>query len=70
MQKTEIEAICNYFMRNYDRLESDVQQLQTNFRYRRVDIVDCMEMACAIERFNTFKEMMRDINLLLKLSSV
>lgn len=69
MTKKECEAICNYFMRTFDRLEADVMQLQTNVRYRRVDIVDCMEMACAIERFNTFKDLMRDLNMLLKFST-
>ncbi|MCR4640171.1 hypothetical protein [Ruminococcus sp.] len=39
--------------------------MQTNIRYRRIDETDCFELACAIERLNTFKQVSEDIRSML-----
>ncbi|MBQ7783294.1 MAG: replication initiation factor domain-containing protein [Oscillospiraceae bacterium] len=45
-----------YVVNQREHLENDVKRLQTNLRYRRVDAVDCMELALAVERLNCFNE--------------
>ncbi|MBR1562972.1 MAG: hypothetical protein IJ645_07180 [Ruminococcus sp.] len=52
----KIELIYSYIANNRIRLEQDVDQLQSNIRFRRVGITDCVELACAIQRLETFKE--------------
>lgn len=65
MNKTE-HLIC-YIYNNRVRLEQEVQQLQNNIRFRNISIADCVEMICAIQRLDTFKETTEHIKILLKL---
>lgn len=55
--------ICNY----RTKLEREVQQYSANVRYRRIDTLDCLELLLAIERLNAFKEITKDILLILDL---
>lgn len=55
--------ICNY----RTKLERDVQQYSTNVRYRSIDTLDCLELLLAIERLNAFREITKDILLILDL---
>lgn len=68
MTRKEVELLYSYIVRNHDRLEQEVQQLQQNIRYRRVDVVDCLELALAIERYNMFCIIAHDLRHLLRLS--
>ena len=52
---------------NEVRLEDELKQKQSNIRYRKIDVVDCIELACDIERLSIFKQTCRDIRALLKL---
>lgn len=54
-------------MNNRIRLKNEVRTLQAQLRYREIDVVDCIELACAIERYNTFKETTNQIKALLNL---
>ncbi len=67
MKKVEIATVCGYIYNNRIRYEEEVRQLQQNIRYRKIDVVDCIELACAIERKNTFEQTTKDILQLLKL---
>lgn len=67
LTQKEILILCSYIYNNRCRYEREVQQRQTNIRYREIDVVDCIELACSIERLNTFKEVTKDIRALLKL---
>lgn len=67
MKKSELSLLYSYILNNRIRLKSDVRSLQTKLRYREVDVVDCIELACAIERYNTFKETTNQIKALLNL---
>lgn len=67
MKNKEIELLWRYIINNLTALEQEVQQLQQNLRYRRIDTVDCHELALAIERLNTFRKVSNDILLLLRL---
>lgn len=67
MRKFEIELLYKYFYNNRVRYENDVRQLQQNIRYRHIDVVDCFELACAIERLETFIQTSSDVMQLLKM---
>lgn len=67
MNQTEKNLLCAYIYNNYCRLEYNVHQLQSNLRYRRVDVTDCLELQCAIQEFETFKEVTKHIRILLKI---
>ncbi len=64
---TQKELLLAYFYNNRCRLEDEVKQLQTNIRFRKVDIADCVELACAIQRLETFSEVTRHVMALLKI---
>lgn len=67
MRRLEVSAVYNYIYNNRQLLEQEVRQRQANLRYHEIDVVDCIELACAIERLNTFKQTSHDIMSLLKL---
>nr|DAX11341.1 MAG TPA: hypothetical protein [Inoviridae sp.] len=67
MKNKEVELLWRYFINNLTALEQEVQQLQQNLRYRRIDTIDCHELALAIERLNTFQKVSNDILLLLRM---
>lgn len=58
-----------YVVNYRQRLENDIKQLQTNLRYRKVDAVDCLELALAIERLNCFNEFCSHTNEIFKIMS-
>lgn len=67
MKKVEINLVYNYIYNHRQRLEEDLRQQQANLRYRKIDVVDCMELMCSMERYQMFLAMSKDILQLLKL---
>lgn len=67
MKQSELSLLYSYIYNNRIRLKNDIRQMQTNLRYREIDVVDCFELALAVERYNTFKETTNQIKLLLKI---
>lgn len=67
MRKTELSLLYSYICNQQSRYEQEIQQLQTNLRYRKIDTVDCFELMCCIERYNTFMQISRDILQLLNI---
>lgn len=57
--------LYQYLWNQYTYLERDVQQLQQNVRYRRIDAVDCLELCLALERFQAFQEFSSDVRAIL-----
>ena len=51
---TQKEIFFQYLLNERDRLEAEVAQLQQNLRMRRVDAIDCLELALAEERLSAF----------------
>lgn len=51
---TQKEIFFQYLLNERDRLEMEVEQLQQNLRMRRVDAIDCLELALAEERLSAF----------------
>ena len=67
MKNKELELLWRYIINNQTALEQEVQQLQQNIRYRRIDTIDCHELSLAIERLNTFKQVTSDILILIRM---
>lgn len=67
-QKQRELWLC-YVVNQRQYLENDIRQLQSNVRYRRIDAVDCMELALAIERLNCFNEFARHTTEIFKILS-
>lgn len=70
MKKNEMALVYNYIYNEQQRYEDELRQLQTNIRYRRIDVSDCTELICAIERLNTFMQVTRNIMTLLKMKEI
>ena len=68
MRQTEKDLLTAYIYNNYVRLEDQLTTLQNNLRFRKIDVVDCVELLCAKQEFDTFKEVTGHIRLLLKLN--
>lgn len=49
------------------RLDEELQQLQARIRYRKIDVVDCIELALLIERYQNFKQFSDTVDKLLHL---
>ena len=69
MTKKEELLIWSYVYNNTLRLENEVKQLQSNLRYRKIDVDECCELACAMQQLQTFTEVTNHILLLLKLKA-
>lgn len=67
MTQKEMTLLCSYVYNNRIQLEHEVHQLQNNIRFRKIDVVDCVEMICALQRLETFIEVTNQIMILLKL---
>lgn len=67
MKQSELSLIYSYIYNNRVRLKNEIREMQTNLRYREIDVIDCLELALAVERYNTFKETTNQIKSLLKM---
>lgn len=70
MKQSELSMLYSYIYNNRIRLKDDIRTMQANLRYRDIDVIDCIELALAVERYNTFKETTNQIRILLKLDGV
>lgn len=68
MRQNEKDLLASYIYNNYVRLEDQLNTLQNNIRFRKIDVVDCVELLCAKQEFETFKEVTGHIRILLKLN--
>lgn len=68
MRQSEKDLLAAYIYNNYVRLEDQLNTLQNNIRFRKIDVVDCVELLCAKQEFETFKEVTGHIRILLKLN--
>lgn len=67
MKQSELTLLYTYIYNNRVRLKNEIRSLQANLRYRDIDVIDCIELALSIERYNTFKETTNQIKSLLNL---
>ncbi len=69
MTKRQKEIFIMYLNSTRDRMEEDIRTLRQQLRYRNVDVVDCLELQLALERFNVFQEFSRDAKAILQLDT-
>lgn len=62
MTEKEKRILQSYLVNEDARLSDMVQELQARILYRRVDVVDCIELACAINHYDSFREFRRIID--------
>lgn len=67
MKQSELSLLYSYIYNNRLMLKNEVRTMQANLRYREIDVIDCLELALSVERYNTFKETTNQIKALLKL---
>lgn len=70
MKQSELSLLYSYIYNNRLMLKNEVRTMQANLRYREIDVIDCLELALAVERYNTFKETTNQIKLLLKMEDI
>ena len=54
MTKRERELLLSWIVNEELRLDTDLQQLRSNLRFRRIEISDCVELALAQQRYTDF----------------
>jgi len=67
MTQKEITALLEYIYNNQCRLEDELEQLQSNIRFRKPTITDCVELIHAIAYEDSFLQTTTDIRHLLNL---
>lgn len=67
MRQNEFWLLYAYLHNNQVELEETVKQLQSNIRFRHIDVTDNVELICAQVRLETFKQVSQDIRSLLEI---
>lgn len=68
MTQKQRDIFACYVLNQRDTLEKDIEQLQSNLRFRKISQIDCLELVIAQERLNTFNDVVRDVNSILKVT--
>ena len=66
MTQKERDLWAEYKYNKGEYLKQDIVQLQQTLRYRNIDIIDCIELALAIERLNTFNQVCKAVDMFMK----
>lgn len=67
MKKSEKEFISEYFNAQLTQRESEVKALQQRVRFREIDVTDSYELQNALVRYETTKQICRDISVFLRI---
>lgn len=67
--KRQREIFFNYVYNTRCYLENDIKQLRETLRYKPVDVVDCLELALALERLAAFNKFAAETISILKLTT-
>ena len=67
MRQNEFSMIYAYLYNNQIRLEDTVKQLQSNVRFRKIDITDCVELLCAQSQLELFDNVVHDLCAILRI---
>ena len=70
MTQKQRDIFACYVLNQRDTLEKDIEQLQSNLRFRKISQIDCLELVIALERLNTFNDVVRDVNSILKVTKL
>ena len=61
------ELIAEYFISQLTQQEEQVRDLQQRVRHRRIDVNDSDELQYALVRYETTKQISRDISVFLRI---
>lgn len=67
LNQKELSLFYSYCLNNLQQLEDEVYNLQVRIRFRAVTVTDLVELICAQQRLETFKEVTEHIKILLNL---
>ena len=70
MTQKQRDIFACYVLNQRDTLEKDIEQLQSNLRFRKISQIDCLKLVIAQERLNTFNDVVRDVNSILKITKL
>ena len=70
MTNKELELYVAYVFNRRSELEEDLNTLQNNVRWRRIDYIDLLELLIALVRLDTFNEITNSLDILLGLRPV
>lgn len=56
MTNQEKELLLSWVVNEEIRLSDEVSQLRQNLRFRKIDLLDCFELAIAMQRYSDFTE--------------
>ena len=70
MKQKEIAILYSYISHRRVALEHEVSIRRANLRYRDVDIVDCYELASALQQLETFIEFSNHVLAILNLKPI
>lgn len=69
MRIKEKEIIARYFNTQLTATEEEVRILQQRVRFRRIDVNDSYELQNALVRYETMKQICKDISIYLSIES-
>lgn len=67
MTEKEKELLKAWLLNEDVRIDQEIMELKARIRYRKIDIVDCIELALLINRYQDFKQFAGVIERLLNL---
>lgn len=67
LNQKELSLFYSYCLNNLQQLEDEVYNLQVRIRFRAVTVTDLVELICAQQRLETFKEVTEHIKILLNM---
>lgn len=70
MTEKERELLKAWLLNEDIRIDSEIAELKSRLRYRKIDIVDCIELALLINRYEDFKQFSSVVHRLLHLGDL
>lgn len=67
MTEKEQELLKAWLLNEDIRIDQEIAELKSRLRYRKIDIVDCIELALLINRYQDFKQFSSVVERLLNL---
>lgn len=67
MTEKERELLKAWLLNEDLRIDNEIMELKSRLRYRQIDIVDCIELALLINRYQDFKQFSSVVERLLNL---
>lgn len=67
LTEKERELLKSWLLNEDLRIDNEIIEMKSRLRYRKIDIVDCIELALLINRYQDFKQFASVVERLLNL---